>query len=152
MNRLKSIIGYAWAILAVLIAPVTFLGHGALSRTLADVTGVTVHPRYSGGEVVSRIDHGPYSTSIHRPVFDALVGESKEGFIQMTWAPASALPERLEEPIDYNRDGRVDFAVSLNTATGEAALVKSHPTVRKPVKSYRLSDGWAVRVRLIRRP
>ena len=150
MQKLKSFFGYAWAVLAMMIALATFLGHMYFSRTLAEATGIKVHPRYSGGEVVSVTDHGAYSTSIHRPVFDALIGQTREGFVQINWSPAGGLPAVIREEIDYNSDGRKDFSITLNTATGEATLTKNDPAVAGLEKTYCLSDGWAVRV-LLRR-
>ncbi len=150
MQTLKSFFGYTWAVLALIIALATFLGHTYFGRTLAETTGIRVNPRYSGGEVTKVIDHGAYSTSIHRPVFDALVGQTKEGFVQILWNPAAGLPRVIREGIDYNQDGREDFIVTLNTKTGEAALIKSNPAVLALEKTYHLRDGWAVRV-LIKR-
>lgn len=88
MDRLKAILGYSCAVCALIAALATFLGNDALSRALASATGVTVSPWYSGGEVVRTINHGPYRTDIHRPVFDALIGERETGFVQVKWVPA----------------------------------------------------------------
>jgi hypothetical protein len=62
------------------------------------------------------------------------------------------LPQIIREGFDYNRDGKVDFVVTLNTVTGEATLVKNNPAILGIEKSYRLSNGWAVRVLLKRQP
>ena len=59
---------------------------------LASATGITVSPRFSGGEVIRSVDHGTYKTVIHRPVFDGLIGERRDGFIQIEWHPVTALP------------------------------------------------------------
>lgn len=150
MKKLKSILGYLWAVGALLMTLATFFGYDYFSRTFADTTGIKVSPWYTGGEVVSVIDHGTYRASIHRPVFDYLVGQTKEGFVQINWAPAAGLPGVVREGIDYDRDGREDFIVTLNTATGEVALLKNQPAVIGPGKTYRLRDGWAVRVHLKR--
>jgi hypothetical protein len=150
MRKIKSFFGYTWAVLAMLIALATFLGQMYFSRTLAEATGIRVHPRYSGGEVASVIDHGVYSTSVHQPVFDALIGQTSEGFVQINWSPAGGLPAVIREEIDCNSDGRKDFTVTLNTSTGEATLIKNDPAVIGLQKTYRLRDGWAVRVQLRR--
>ena len=94
------------------------------------------------------VDHGSYKTAIHRPVFDALIGQTREGFIQVNWEPVAGLPQMISEGVDYNNDGREDFVVTLNTVTGEATLVKSHPAVLDIEKTYRLQKGWAVRILL----
>ena len=96
------------------------------------------------------VDHGSYKTALHRPVFDALIGQTKEGFIQINWEPAAGLPQIIREGFDYNQDGKDDFIVTLNTATGETMLTKNSPDVLDIGKSYRLKNGWAVRVLLKR--
>jgi hypothetical protein len=142
--------GYAWAAAAVIIALATFFGHNYFSSTLAISTGVTVNPRFSGGQILKTIDHGKYKTAIHRPVFDSLIGQTKEGFIQINWEPAAGLPPIIREGFDYNQDGNDDFTITLNTTTGETMLTKNSPDVLDVGKSYRLKNGWAVRVLLKR--
>jgi hypothetical protein len=150
MRKLKSFLGYIWAVAAIIIALATFFGYNYFSRTLAAATGVTVNPWYSGGEIVKTVDHGNYKTAIHRPVFDALIGQTKEGFIQINWEPAAGLPPVIREGFDYNSDGKEDFSLVLNTTTGEVALIANNPAVLSVEKTYRLRNGWAVRV-LLRR-
>jgi hypothetical protein len=150
MKKLKSFLGYIWAVAAIIIALATFFGNDRFSRTLAASTGITVNPRYSGGEIMKIIDHGNYLTSMHRPVFDALIGQTKEGFIQINWEPAAGLPQIINENIDYNGDGKDDFIITLNTGTGETALTKNNSSVLDIEKSYHLRNGWAVRVLLKR--
>ena len=150
MKKLKSFLGYTWAVAAIIITLATFLGYNYFSRTLAVATGVTVNPWYSGGEIMKIVDHGNYKTAIHRPVFDALIGQTKEGFIQINWEPAAGLPQVVKESFDYNGDGKEDFVVTLNTSTGEATLAKNNPNVLGIEKSYHLRNGWAVRILLKR--
>lgn len=150
MRKFKSIMGYTWAILAFIIALVTFLGNDSFSRELASATGITVSPWYSGGEVVKTIEHGAYKTSLHRPVFDSLIGQTKEGFVQINWDPTAGLPPEIRESIDYNGDGKEDFVIFLNPATGEVKLTAGNPSVLSVDNAYRLRNGWAVRVRLKR--
>jgi hypothetical protein len=152
MKKLKSIMGYVWAVAALFIVLVTFFGNGYFSRTLATATGITVSPLYSGGNVVKVIDHGAYKTSIHRPVFDSLIGQTKKGFVQINWDPAARLPSEIVESIDYDSDGKEDFIVTLNTATGQATLAGTNRAVLSIEKTYRLRNGWAIRVMLTRQP
>lgn len=150
MKKLKTILGYAWAVAAFIIVLATFFGNDYFSRALARTTGIIVSPLYSGGEIVLVLDHGAYRTSIHRPVFGYLIGQAKEGFVQINWGPANALPSVISEGIDYNGDGREDFSITLNTVTGEVKVSISNPAVISVEKSYHLSNGWAVRVLLKR--
>ena len=150
MKKFKSLLGYVWAAAAFLIVLATFYGNNYFSRLLASATGITVSPWYSGGEIMKTVDHGNYKTFIHRPVFDCLTGQKKEGFIQINWSPAGGLPPVMKEGIDYDGDGREDFIVVLTTASGDAALASAAPNVRGIEKSYSLRNGWAVRVLLKR--
>ena len=52
MNRLKAILGYIWAVLAVFIVIATFVGNDYFARKLASAAGVTPSARLTGGEVV----------------------------------------------------------------------------------------------------
>ncbi|HPL64047.1 MAG: hypothetical protein PHI99_07465 [Syntrophales bacterium] len=150
MDRLKAILGYSCAVCALIAALATFLGNDALSRALASATGVTVSPWYSGGEVVRAINHGPYRTDIHRPVFDALIGERETGFVQVKWVPAAGLPEIIREKIEIDGKGKMDFAIRLDTKTGKADLESPGPAVISLENTYRLRDGWAARIELKR--
>jgi hypothetical protein len=152
MKKWKTILGYTWAALAIIIAPVTYIGGSAISRALASVTGVIVSPRYSGGEIIRSIDHDTYATAVHRPVFDALVGQTKTGFIQINWSPAAGLPSVVTETVDFNGDGKADFTIVLNTKTGEATLTDKAAAVLSLEKTYHLRDGWAARINLQREP
>jgi hypothetical protein len=151
MSKIKGILGYIWAFPALFIVIAAFVGNNYLSEKLAAATGITVSPWFTGGEIVSTIDHGTYKTYIHRPVFDALIGERKEGFIQLNWEPLAGLPPVIRETIDYNDDNREDFLVTLDTITGDTTLAACNTTVLSIAKSYRLKKGWAVRVLLQKR-
>jgi hypothetical protein len=152
MKKLKTILGYIWAVAAAIIVLATFFGNDYFSRVLASATGITVNARYSGGEIIKTVDHGNYKTAIHRPVFDSLIGRTKEGFVQVNWDPAAGLPSVIKEGIDYNSDGKEDFIITLNTVTGQTALAKNNSDVLAGEKSYRLRNGWAVRILLKREP
>jgi len=67
MKNLLKIAGYAWACACLVVVLVMFTGSDYLSDKLASATGITVSPRYSGGEVIRSIDHGTYKTILHRP-------------------------------------------------------------------------------------
>ena len=149
MAKLKSILGYSAAALSILIMLVTigaFIGN--LGGALISATGLVTSPNYSGGKVVQTIDHGAYQTEIHRPVFDALIGERREGFIQVAWRPVDALPARIDEEIDADADGQADFRIELDTATRQATLTPYSPNVIELEGVYQLGETLAIRVDL----
>ncbi len=148
MKTPKSTLGYAGAILAFVIVLATFLGKDYFGRTLASASGVVISPRMTGGEIVKTIDHGVYKTSIHRAVFDALIGESKTGFVQIKWEPSGGLPPLIEEKIGYSGGQKEDFLITLDTKTGKASLTPYSHSVVSIEEVYKLKNGWAVRVHL----
>jgi hypothetical protein len=151
MNRIGTVLGYLWASLALLIVLATFIGSNFFSHQLVSLTGLTVSPWYTGGEVVRTIDHGTYQTLLHRPVFDGLFGERQTGFMQLNWESSAGLPPVIEEAIDYDGDQKRDFLIRLDTQTGKTSLLANLPTVTGVGATYKLKKGWAARV-LLQKP
>jgi hypothetical protein len=90
MAKLKPVLGYTMAALSILIM---LVGVGAFrlgGEAFISATGLKHSANWTGGEVTQTLGHGTYQTEIHRPVFDALIGEHNKGFIQVAWRPADA--------------------------------------------------------------
>jgi hypothetical protein len=120
-----------------------FFGMPFFASQLVAVTGLHVHPLYTGGEVAQTIDHERYLTLVHRPVFDGLIGQRSTGFVQIEWQPKDAnLPETLDEQIDFDQDGKADFRVQLNTGTDVTTL--------EPLDRRVLSAQEIMRVEILR--
>ncbi len=148
LSKVKSFLGYFLAALMVPVVFITLMGMGSLAEGLVKVTGVEISPWFTGGEVARSVAHGAYETNIHRPVFDALIGERREGFVQIVWTPAGALPETIVEEIDYDNDGQADFQVTLhsNTKTAEwKTYIDQAYGIDGP---YAIGDGLGVRINL----
>jgi len=79
---------------------------------------------------------------------DTLIGERKEGFIQVDWTPLDALPARIDEEIDADRDGQADFRVEVDTASKEATLTPYASWVLELEGAYKPKGLLMVRVRL----
>lgn len=148
MSKLKSILGYIAASLSIPIILATFMAMPFWSELLVSATGVTISPWFTGGEVARTVDHDTYRTDIHRPIFDALIGERKEGFVQVDWTPLQALPARIDEEIDVDGDGQADFRVEWDTGSDQATLTSYASWVLGLEGIYRLEDSLAVRVTL----
>jgi hypothetical protein len=149
MSRLRACLGYAWAVMALPIILATFMGNNFWAEKIVTGTGLKVSPWYTGGEVVQTIAHQQYQTLIHRPVFDGLVWERSQGFVQINWqGGVNGLPGLIDEVIDYNRDGIEDFRICLNTKTDEVELLAPKPYVIKIEQVYKLQNERAVRVLL----
>lgn len=109
--------------MAVPILLATFIGNNVWAKKLVDFTGLKVSPLYTGGEVAQTIGHEGYETLIHQPVFNGLLCERKDGFVQIGWkATRDKLPELIDEAIDFDRDGKDDFRIKLNTTTNQGQL------------------------------
>ncbi len=149
MKIVKAMYGYLLAILGVPLVLFALLApQGGLGERFISATGLTLSPWINGGEVVQTIGHGRYQTHVHRMVFDALIGERKEGFVQVDWLPPYALPARIDEEIDADGDGQADFRVEVVTAAKEATLTPYAPWILELEGTYRLEDSLIVRVTL----
>jgi len=149
MSRIKTVPAYAWAFMAVPIVLVTFMGMEPLTPQFVMLTGLHVHPIYAGGEVTQVVNHGGYQTFIHRPVFDGLVRETDNGFIQIEWQPKDAnLPELLDEQIDFDQDGKTDFRVQLSTGTSATTLEPFDDRVMSADTAIKAQNARILRVNL----
>lgn len=148
MGKFKAFLGYFWAALMVPLVMITLMGMNPIAEAIVDITGVQISPWFTGGEVARTIPHNGYETRIHRPVFDALIGQRSEGFVQVVWAKAEALPETLTEVIDYDNDGQADFEVTLHprTKTAEWKPLAGNALALEGV--YTIGDGVGVRITL----
>ncbi len=147
-NRIKAVLGYTAAVLALIVAVGTFMGQRYFAAKLVSATGISVSARYTGGEVRETVDHGAYTARIHRPVFDGLTGDREEGFIQVNWEPRAGLPPVIRETVRYSGGPSADFLVELDTATGGTSLTAYNPAAGPVLKTYRLDNGWAIRIAL----
>jgi hypothetical protein len=148
ISKIKSVLGYMVAALMLPAVVVTLIGMGSLAETLVGITGMVISPWYTGGEVARTIQHEGYETRIHRPVFDAIIGERREGFMQVVWTPKSALPETLIEDIDINEDGQPDFQVTLHPKTKTAEWRPYGDQAYGMEGPYEIGEGMGVRIKL----
>lgn len=151
MKRIQKIAGFAWAVACVVVVLAMFMGNDYFTAKLASATGITISPRYSGGAIVRSVEHGAYRTVIRRPVYDGLLGERKDGFLQIEWQPftaVTALPPVIEEGIDFTGDGKEDFAFRLDTATGRGTLTPRNPSVIALQTLVKVNQGWVARIQL----
>ncbi|PKO22948.1 MAG: hypothetical protein CVU38_06725 [Chloroflexi bacterium HGW-Chloroflexi-1] len=148
MSKLKSFLGYLLAALGIPVILVTFMGASVWMKTFVSITGVTISPWYTGGEVAYTVRHDGYRTEIYTPVFQALIGERDEGFVQVAWTPKGLVPARIDEEIDYNGDGVMDFRVQWDTKTDQATITPYSAYVLGLEGVYALEESHAVRVDL----
>ena len=145
--RLRTALGYGWLALAVTAGLAAMLRADFLGAALAGLSGVKVSPRFSGGEAAAVLDHGTYRTIVGRPVSPVQFGERGEGFVQVNWEPAGALPALLREEIDLFSDGGKGFYVTLDTVAGKGTYENPPPCVEGKPKLKRTKSGWAMRIK-----
>jgi len=133
-----------------LVVLVTFMGMNFWAERLVAMTNLKVSPRFTGGEVRETVDHGTYLTLIHRPVFDRLVREASDGFVQVVWKSESPLPGTIIETVDYNHDGKADFLATINTETLETHITPYTTQVKGLESALKIKKGVAIRVQLIK--
>jgi len=149
MSRIRACLAYAWAFMAGPIVVAAFFGMPFFASKLVAVTGLHVHPLFTGGEVAQTIDHERYQTLVHRPVFDGLIGQRSTGLVQVKWQPGDAnLPETLDEQIDFDQDGKADFRVQLNTRTDVTTLEPLDRRVLSAEEIIRVGNTRILRVNL----
>ena len=146
--RLQNFFGYTVAVIMMGVTLATFLGMNSFSHKLVNVTGLQISPWFSGGEIIRTIDHGSYKTLQHRAVFDALIGQRAEGFVQIDFSPPAALPDKINEKIDFDLDGKIDFDLEYDVANNSAVITAYNPRVVSLSGCYVLKERRAVRVRL----
>jgi hypothetical protein len=149
MSRIKAVLGYMAAFAAGPIVLAAIFGMPFFASKLVAVTGLHVHPLYTGGEVARTIDHERYQTLVYRPVFDGLIGQRSTGLVQIKWQPKDAnLPETIDEQIDFDQDGKADFQVQLNTGTDVTTLEPLDRRVLSAEKIIRVDNTRIMRVNL----
>jgi hypothetical protein len=151
MRKLKSILGYAWALTALPIILATFIGMNVWAKGFAGLTGLEISPWYSGGKSAYVVSHEGYTTTVNEPVFQGLVGETKKGFVQVKWTPAegASLPDELSEAIDFDGDGAPDFSVRLCAGADKAELEATNQLVVGVREVLDLGKERAVRVNVL---
>jgi hypothetical protein len=149
MKTLVAIIAYTWAIICMLLIPVTFIGNNFFAGKLAQMSFMKINPVYSGGEANIIYQKDSLNITINKPVFAALFGSSREGFVQVRFAGNKAIPSQIIQDIDYDGDTQTDFNLVISTATGNTVFKPLSKNVREVIVSSRVKEDWVVRVRVL---
>jgi hypothetical protein len=114
MQRLQAVLGYAGAILTVvLMLLMPFILFGAFTRAVAR-TGVQVDPVYSGGVPADTLVRDGYEIVVNHPVRSRALLARPAPFVQMTWTPAAALPAHVSDAVDVDGDGSMDLVARFD--------------------------------------
>jgi hypothetical protein len=148
MKRVKIIAGITWAFAGLILIIVLFPGLNSFSASVSRLPFMKINPNYSGGEVVKQMISDGCTLNVRKPVFDGLIGERRNGFVQIDWR--GNIPDILSDTIDLNLDGVPDFFVLINRREIKTELVSLSQGVKKIGISTPTSFGWAIRVELER--
>jgi hypothetical protein len=146
MKKLKIIAGVTWAFAGLILIIILFPGLNSFSASASRLPFMKINPNYSGGEVVKQMISDGCTLSVRKPVFDGLLGERKNGFVQIDWR--GQIPEIIKDTIDFNLDGLPDFSVMIMRKEAKTELVPLNREVKKIGISTPTSYGWAIRVEL----
>jgi hypothetical protein len=146
MKKVKIIAGIIWAILCLIVMVAFFPGFNSLSRSVAKFPFMKINPNMSGGGIAYENIQASCTLVMHHPVFDGLVKERKNGFVQVDWR--GEIKEEIFDTIDYDLNGIPDFCISINTQTADTRLDPINPAVNGIDVSTSTSYGWAARIRL----
>lgn len=157
IKTIISVLAYIWAIICIFIVFVIFLGSDPLSAIVARLPFMKVDPAMSGGEVAYTYLSSGLNIQINNPVFSALIGESKRGFVQVEFHPdtlsaaslsVSEIPGTISETIDYDQDQVSDFTLNIDTVTGQTDLLVCPSKNMTVSVSAKVKDYWVVRIAL----
>lgn len=150
MRKLKSVAGWSWAVLCIILVLWGFMGWEKIARALVRATGLSVSPVYSGGEIVLAEDRAGYKTFIHRPVFDGLLKKRRTGFIQVDFVQTTSFPLEIRQSVSYDEDGPRSFGIILTTNPLHAGIVSAGPQVHDVNRLAAEGGKIMLRVRLTR--
>jgi hypothetical protein len=146
MKKIKIIAGITWAMAGLVLIIILFPGLNGFSSSAARLPFMRINPNYTGGDAAGQFISEGCTVVVRKPVFDWLIGEKKNGFVQVDWR--GNIAEIINDSIDYNLDGIPDFNVQVDRKNLDTRLVSFNPLVKNIEVSTQTSYGWAVRVGL----
>jgi hypothetical protein len=148
MKKIKIIGGITWAIACLILIIILFPGLNSFSASVSRLPFMKINPRLSGGEIAYEIVAKSCTLDIRQPVFNGLFKERNSGFVQIDWR--GEVPGIIKDSIDFNRDGKKDFCIIVNTKESKTDLFAFNSKVRSLIISTPTSYGWAARVELVK--
>jgi len=146
MKKIKITAGILWAILCLILIIILFPGLNSFSSGVAKLPFMKINPNFTGGEVSEQIVMESCTLVIRKPVFDGLLRERNNGFVQIDWR--GKIPEVIIDTIDYNMDKVPDFMIRVDRSEPSTILQPMNPKVKKMGISTPTSYGWSARVKI----
>ena len=146
MKKIKILAGISWASFCLVLIIILFPGLNSFSLSVSKLPFMKINPRYTGGDIAYSLTSESCTLDIRKPVFDGLFKERKSGFVQLDWR--GNIPQDIEDTIDYDNDGNMDFCILVDRKMSETSIVPLNTIVKNVVLSTPTSYGWSVRVGL----
>lgn len=132
-KKIISILAYTWAVACILIVFTIFIGSETLTRLSMKLPFMKLDPVYSGGAIVNSYPSDSLLIEVHEPVFSALFGESREGFIQIAFKPGKALSvtstgAQCDSSNCASSDDALKDNAAAQTASSQSASNDNAPT------------------------
>ena len=148
MKKTKIIAGIMWAILGLFLILILFPRFGNFTLSASKLPFMKINPRYSGGDIASERISVNCTLIIRKPVFNGLLKERKNGFVQIDWR--GNIPEKIDDTIDVDSDSIPDFGIMIDTKASNTQLQPMNKNINGIDISTPTSYGWTVRVKLKR--
>lgn len=146
MKKIKSIIGYSWAVISFLFILILFPALGPLSSGLSRLPFMKVNAKYSGGEKAYSVVQKDDTLTVYKPVFEALTGSSKNGFVQVRWDGKFQFPH--SDTIALSQNQPADFIIKFNNDKDAPKITSLNPKVKAIGNFAKTKTGWIVRVNM----
>lgn len=144
MKKFKSIIGYSWAVISFLFILILFPALGPLSSGLSRMPFMKINAKYSGGEKAYSVAKKDDTLTVNKPVFEALIGSSKKGFVQVSWNGKFKVPHA--DTIALNQNQPADFIIKFSNDKDAPKITSLNPKIKAVRNFAKTEKGWIVRV------
>jgi hypothetical protein len=153
VKLLLAALGYVWALVLVLAVPMFFITYDYTSGLTAELPFMKIHPRYSGGEILHTFETNDAIWKQYRPVFDGLVSERADGFVQIRLIDKKKSQGPAPHAFDINGDTIPDFILSANLSKEvPIEITELGSNVGKISEWAYVEDGIIIRIALSNQP
>ena len=115
MKKIRHILAIKWAFACIFLILAVFMGAPKIFETMRKLSFMKISPLFTGGDSNYVVEKDSLTIKINKPVFEALIGEANEGFVQLTFSGKTELPKLIDQEIDYNNDKIADLKLKINT-------------------------------------
>lgn len=112
---LKCFLGLIWLAVFMFFGISMFMGSNTWVNRLIIDQEIETNKKFTGGEILQKIDKQDYIVIIHEPVYVGVFKHTDEPFIQIDWLGLSELPDIMEDTLDITGDHISDVSVKINT-------------------------------------